>query len=64
MDEKDLIRFMRKHNFYNLSVLKPVTNNLTEAEVIKLIKGDNKLQNFIFCSKEIEEKAKDLTYKV
>lgn len=64
MDEKDLIRFMRKHNFYNLSVLKPITNNLTEAEVKKLIQGDKRLQKFTFYSKTIEEKAKDRTYKV
>jgi len=65
IDEKNLIKFMREYEFYNnISILKPRFGKLQKAEVIKLIKGDKKLRNFIFCSKDIIDKAKDRTYKV
>lgn len=60
IDEKNLIKFMREYEFYNnISILKPRFGKLQKAEVIKLIKGDKKLRNFIFCSKDIIDKAKD-----
>lgn len=58
MGKRALVKFAKEHNWNGYSALRPFKSELSEKEIIDLIKKDNTLANFQFVSKEIEDEVK------